>query len=313
MSFAGRLLILLCAALMTAPAAAAAKQKRPPGHEFAVIGHTFSAGGSEAQREQAVARTRKPGLDFVLVTGIKGSKEPCTDELYTRRRDMLDDPAHPVVVVPAASDWSTCRNSAGKPAAIERLNRLRELLYEDQGAQGVILPTFSRLSTNTRYRSYAENAEWIVGSVLYATINIPSDNNHFRPEAGRNSEYEDRAVANRFWLNKLFAQAKRKKLDAVVLFSEGDVSILSDEAGILARLGRSQVTMDGYAGVRRQVQTLAKKFSGKVLLIDTAPVRNGTEPAILWKDNIGHVSVGNRTMLVKVAPGAEQVFWLDEL
>ncbi|SHG48419.1 hypothetical protein [Massilia sp. CF038] len=313
MTFAVRLLALLCAALAVLPAAAAPKQKRLPGHEFAVIGHTFTAGGSEAQREQAVARTRRPGLDFVLVTGIKGSKEPCTDELYTRRRDMLDDPLHPVVVLPAASDWSACRNSAGKSAAIERLNRLRELLYEDQNGHGVVLPTFSRLSTNTRYRSYAENAEWMVGSVLYATINLPADNNHYRPEAGRNSEFEDRAVANRFWLTKLFAQAKRKKATAIVLFSEGDVNILTDEPGILARLGRSQLAMDGYAGVRRQVLGLAKKFNGKVLLIDTAPVPNGTEPAILWKDNIGHVSVGNRTMHVKVMPGAEQLFRLDEL
>lgn len=313
MKMAARCIVLLCAALAAAPGLAASKQAKRSGQQFAVIGHTFTAGGSEAQREQAVARTRKPELDFVVVTGIKGNKEACSDELYTRRRDMLDDMQHPVIILPAASDWSTCRNSSGKPAAIERLNRLRELLYEDQDAPGARMASLSRLSANTRYRSYAENAEWTVASVLYATINLPSDNNHYRPEAGRNSEYEDRAVANRFWLTKLFGQAKRRKMAALVLFSEGDVNILTDEPGLLARLGRSTGGMDGYAAIRRQVGALAKKFNGKVLLIDTAPVPNGTEPAILWKDNIGHVSVGNRTMRVQVTPGAEQLFRLDEL
>ncbi|UUZ47500.1 hypothetical protein LP420_30295 [Massilia sp. B-10] len=70
-----------------------------PGQQFAVIGHTFRTEGSEAQREQAFARTRKPGLDFVVVTGLKGSKEVCTDELYTCRRDMLDDMQHPVIIL----------------------------------------------------------------------------------------------------------------------------------------------------------------------------------------------------------------------
>jgi hypothetical protein len=306
-------LALLCTALAAVPAAAAAKQSKVPGQQFAVIGHTFRTDGSEAQREQAFARTRKPGIDFVVVTGLKGSKEACTDELYTRRRDMLDDMQHPVIILPAASDWSSCRNSTGKPAAIERLNRLRELLYEDQGAPGARMASLSRLSANTKYRSYAENAEWTVGSVLYATVNLPSDNNHYRPEAGRNSEFEDRAVANRFWLTKLFGQAKRRKLDALVLFSEGDVNILADEPGLLARFGRSTGAMDGYAAVRRQIAALAKKFNGKVLLIDTAPVPNGTEPAILWKDNIGHVSIGSRVLKVQVAPGTDQMFRLDEL
>ncbi len=310
---AARCVTLLCAALLAAPAGAATKSKKVPGHEFAIIGHTFSAGGSEAQREQAVARTRAPGLEFVVVTGLKGSKEACSDELYTRRRDMLDDLQHPTVILPAASDWSACRNSAGKPAAIERLNRLRELLYEDQGAPGARMASLTRLSANTRYRSYAENADWFIGSVLYATVNVPSDNNHFRPEAGRNSEFEDRAVANRFWLTKLFGQARRKKLDAIVLFSEGDVNILTDEPSLLARMGRTPGGMDGYASVRRQIVALAKKFNGKVLLIDTAAVPNGTEPAIQWKDNIGHVSIGARTVHMQVVPGTDTIFRLDEL
>lgn len=307
-----RLPLILCATLLAPHGVQAAAPKGPKPHQFAVIGHPFANGGGEPQLEQALAKTRDASLDFVVATGVKNGKEPCTDNLYIRRRDMFQQSPRPVVVLPAASDWSECRNAAGRLVNIERLNRLRELLYDQPGTLGAKPMMLARQSANAKFRSYAENAYWIVDDVLYATVNIPSNNNHYRPEAGRNSEYEDRTVANRFWLNRLFAQAKRRKLQAVVLFSEGNVDILMDEPGLLARFGRGPATQDGYALARRQIAALVKKYDGKVLLIDTAKVPNGTEPAILWRGNVGHVSVGSRTMHVEVKPDAEHMFRLDE-
>ena len=295
---------LLCSGAVAAP-------PRAPAHQFGVVGHSFANGaGGEALRAQALADSRKAPLAFLVVTGLKSEKEACSDELYLKRRDMLEEANKPVVALPAASDWSGCKNSAGKSVAIERLNRLREVLYEEPSVLGARPLHLSRLSANVKFRAYEENAYWEMGNVLYATVNIPSDNNHYRPEAGRNNEFEDRTVANRFWLNKLFSAA-RKKMHAVVLFSEGNVNILIDEPGLLERFGRSSGAMDGYALVRRQIGTLAKKFKGKVLLIDTGKVPNGTEPAIAWRENIGHVSIGARSVHVQVTPKAEPVFKLD--
>jgi hypothetical protein len=305
--------LTLWAALCAAGGAAAGAGTANPAYRFGVIGHTFADGAPEAQLEKSLASTRKASLAFVVATGIKGAAEPCTDELYIRRRDMLEQASGPVVVVPAASDWSFCKNVGGRPVGAGRLNRLRELLYEEPSALGTRPLMLARLSANAKFRSYAENAYWIVGEVLYATVNIPSNNNNYRSEAGRNSEYEDRTVANRFWLTRLFAQARYKRLKAVVLFSEGNVNILQEEPGLLARLGRSTPTgQDGYAAARRQIATLSKKFEGKVLLIDTAKVPNGTEPGIAWRDNLGHLSVGSRVMLVDVAPRADPMFRIDQ-
>lgn len=315
-----RLALMLCAGLLAGHAAGApagkgkaAAKEVPDQHRFAIIGHVYANATGDAPLEKALANTRKSNLSFVVATGIKAASEPCTDQLYTHRRDMLEQAKRPVVVVPAASDWKDCRNGGGRPIAIERMNRLREVLYEQPLALGTSPLSLARLSSNAKFRSYAENAYWIEGKVLYATVNMPSNNNHYRSEAGRNSEYEDRTVANRFWLNRLFTQARRKQLDAIVLFSEGNVNILMEEPGLLARLGRPTVTVqDGFALARKQIVTLAKKFPGRVLLIDTAKVPNGTEPAIAWRDNIGHVSVGSRVMHVEVTPGDEIMFKLDE-
>jgi hypothetical protein len=159
-----------------------------------------------------------------------------------------------------------------------------------------------------RFRSYAENAHWAVGTVLYATLNLPANNNHYLPAAGRNSEYEDRLVANRFWLNRLFAIARRDKLDAVVLFSEGDLKPFSEPTGLRALLRRTPNGQDGFAETRRQLLALAQKFPGKVLLVDSAALPKDAHPAIEWQGKLGHMSVGSQAIEVGVEPEAKTMF-----
>ena len=302
---------LLMGALLTTHGASLADGKASDGHQFAVIGHSFAKAGGEDRLTKALTRSRSASLDFVVATGIKDGSEPCTDTVYTERRTLLEAARRPLIVLPAASDWSECRNG-GRRAGVERLNRLRELLYAEAESLGERKMGLSRLSMSSQFRSYAENAYWVVDSVMYATVNIPADNNLYRPEAGRNSEFEDRSVANRYWIKRLFSLARGKKLDALVLFSEGDVKIMTDPPKWLARLGRAPAGQDGYVHARLQIQGLAQKFKGKVLLVDTAPVAGKGVPAIEWKGNLGHVSVGSGVYHVKVAPKETSMFALEE-
>lgn len=300
----------LLVALALHGALLAAPKKDIDRHQFGVIGHSFHNGGGEAKLKQAIAGQSEAALAFVVVTGIKGADEPCSDKLYARRRELLDDARRPLIVLPSASDWSECKNAAGRPVAIERLNRLREVFYSEPVSLGTHKLPLTRLSASAKFRSYAENAHWQIGDVLYATVNLPANNNHYRPEAGRNSEFEDRMVANRFWLNRLFAMARREKLDAVVLFSEGDVKALTQPTGLRALLARSSSKQDGFDEPRRQIATLAAKFQGKVLLIDTDAARKGAEPAIEWRGNLGHLSLGSGAVEVNVTPGTSPPFTL---
>jgi len=300
---------LLCAFMLSQVAGAAEKAAV---HEFGVIGNVFGNGGGEPQLEQAIARTSESSVAFVVATGVKSEREACSDKLYEERRDVFEQARRPMIVVPAASDWSGCKNSAGRSIAIERLNRMREMFYPEQASLGKRNLPLVRLSASSKFRSYAENAHWVVGNVLYATVNIPANNNHYRPEAGRNSEFEDRAVANRFWLNRVFSLAKRMNLAAVVLFSEGDVKALTQQRGLMALLGRGDSKQDGFAPARRQINALAQKFDGKVLLVDAGLLAVGTEPAIAWRDNLGHLSVGTGVVQVRVKPDSEAMFSLEK-
>jgi hypothetical protein len=311
---------LLCAVLVAGVAGAAPgndkdkdrdKDDRPEGaHHFAIIGHSFNEGG-EARLKQAIDATEEKSTAFVVVTGIKGNGEPCSDKLYQQRRTLIDEGKRPMVVLPAGSDWTSCRNSAGRTNAIERLNRMRELFYGEPTSLGARKLALTRLSMSPRFRSYAENAHWSMGKVLYATVNLPANNNHYLLEAGRNSEYEDRLVANRFWLNRLFAIARRDQLEAVVLFSEGDLKALSQPTGLRALLRRAVPDNDGFAETRRQVTALAQKFHGKVLLVDTAGLAKGVKPAIEWRGNVGHLSAGAGALEVVVDPASKTLFKLQ--
>ena len=308
-----RLATLLCAALFAGGAGAAGKDKdgkNEDTHRFALIGHSFNDGG-EARLKQAIDETDDKSSAFVVVTGIKASNEACSDKLYQQRRTLIDDAKRPMMVLPAGSDWTECRNSAGRSNAIERLNRVRELFYGEPSSLGARKLTVTRLSMSPRFRSYAENAHWSVGKVLYATVNLPANNNHYIMEAGRNSEYEDRLVANRFWLNRLFAIARRDKLEAVVLFSEGDLKALSQPTGLQALLRRAVPDNDGFAETRRQVMALAQKFQGKVLLVDAARLAKGVKPALEWRGNVGHLSTGSTALEVEVDPSAKALFRLE--
>ena len=295
-----------------AKAVKAAAKADPDRHQFGIIGHSFPANlpshGGEARLKQAIADEGDAALAFVVVTGIKGVNEPCSDRLYARRRELLDDARRPVIMLPSATDWSECKNSAGRSVAIERLNRLRELFYGEPQSLGAKKMPVTRLSSSAKFRSYGENAHWQVGDVLYATINLPANNNHYRPEAGRNSEYEDRLVANRFWLNRLFAMAKREKLEAVVLFSEGDVKALAQRSALRALLDRASTKADGFDEPRRQIATLSAKYGGKVLLVDTDASVQTPIPAIEWRGKLGHLSLGSQAVEVTVAPGTARLF-----
>lgn len=302
----------LAAALSCAPPAGARDRAGEPGHRFGVVGNSAGKDG-EARLKQALADSSEKSLAFVVLTGIKGEKESCGDRLYQQRRDIIAKAKRPIIVSLAGSDWTACRNSATRTNAIERLNRLRELFHSEPDSLGLEKIHLTQLSASPRFRSYAENAHWKVGKVLYATINLPAGNNHFLPAAGRNSEYEDRTVANRFWLNRLFAIARSDKAEALVLFSEGAVRpfYLDQPAGLRGFLRRDPVEKDGFEAVRRQVQAQAVKFDGKVLLVDSA-ASHGRRPEIEWQGKLGQLSVGTRAVEVNVTLGKEAGFAVED-
>lgn len=272
---------------------------------FGVIAYpeTTAAGGEPPFRE-VLDETDDDNLAFVVANGIKASSEPCTDTLYQRRRSVLETAKNGLIVSLAASDWAECKNEQGKSTAVAKLNRLRDLFFLNEFSIGATRIPVTRQSTAAKFRAFVENARWEMGNVMFATINLPANNNHYVYEAGRNSEFEDRLVANRNWLTRVFTFAARGNANAIVLFCDGNP--LSPVLGAGER-------RDGFVETRRQINLLAAKFPGKVLVIHRQAGKPSQSQDIEWTGNMGQLAAGTGWTKVTVNPSASTPFAIEHM
>jgi hypothetical protein len=290
--------LLLCGSLL--PALAIAQDDE---FSFIVAGAPATPAADELPLRDAIATANEGHPAFVVINGIKSGTEACSDKLYARRKNMLNDADSALIISLTAGDWSECKNTKGKSAALERLDRLREMLFATDTSFGAKKLPLVRQSSSAKFRSYVENTRWEVGTVLFATVHLPANNNRYLSAAGLDSEFEDRLVANRDWLQRIFILAKRRKLDGIVLFSDGDPLALPNRA----ELGGKR---DGFSEARRQIISLAGKFGGKVLLISAQPpgVGKAADDAIRWQGNIGTLHLGPGWAEIKVSSSSPPVF-----
>jgi hypothetical protein len=181
------------------------------------------------------------------------------------------------------------------------------LFFADEFSFGASKIPMTRLSASAKFRNYAENARWEIGDIMFATVNLPANNNHYRTEAGRNSEFEDRLIANREWLHRIYLLATRRKMAGIVLFSDGDPIATP---GLLARFNPA-AKRDGFAEVRQQITALTAKFPGKVLVIHgQMNAETSTPNAIVWRGNLGDMEVGSGWRKFTVSPSLPALFLL---
>lgn len=266
---------------------------------FSVISDVIKRPGDETELQEAIEKTDADSLAFVVASGIKAASEPCTDAVYERRKALLDEAKNGLIVSLSASDWAECKNAGGRPAAVSKLNFLRELFFTDEFSAGGTRIPLVRQSTIAKFRDFPENARWEVGNTMFATLNLPRNNNHYILDAGRNSEFEDRLVANRDWLNRVFSYATRRRLDGIVLFSDGNP---------LSPPVSKAIKRDGYSETRKLIQGLSQKFAGKVLLIHSQPNRDAAAGSIRWRNNLGELDASSGWVKIRVSQSGNEVF-----
>lgn len=288
----GALTLLLSTATFCVTAVA-----QPAEFSFGVIGQVIATPNDGSPLVQAITESDADDLAFVVANGFKRIDESCNDPLLEQRRDLFNNAKNGLVLSLAGNDWSECKNASGRSTAIERLNRIREAYFSDDVSFGASKIPLIRQSNAPKFRSYVENARWEVGSVLFASINLPAANNRYRTEAGRNNEFEDRQIANRDWLHHTFATANFKHKSAIVLICDGDPL----QKPVAQRLFDTSAKHDGFADIRQQLTTLAAKFPGKILIVhNRTDVRASPANDIFWHGNIGELEVGAEWVKVNV-------------
>ncbi|CAB3783275.1 hypothetical protein [Pararobbsia alpina] len=246
-----------------------------PPFSFAVIGNgPFSSAEEPTARRllDAIGKSRDVPR-FIINTGnLKAPAEACDDTLLLGRLALLDSSPLPLFYVPGENEWMACQfgpNGGYDPR--ERLDFIRDHFYGDDQSLGVNRLPLARQSASPRFRQYRENMRWQSADVVFITLNVPGDNNHFLNQGGRNGEFEERSVANIEWIERAGAYARRTHARAIVIAFEGDPQF---EAGPRRdplfgwlRFDR-QAARDGYAELKQALLKLTQHFEGPVLLID---------------------------------------------
>lgn len=278
-------LMLVCLALV-----APAQAQDTKSFSFGVIASGGFDGDERTALRTVIQQADAANLAFVVTQGIKGTAGQCSDAAYQQRRNLIDSSQHGLIVSLGTADWAACSNEAASTASA-KLTRVRELFFDDEFSFGATRLPLVRQSTEAKFHDFVENARWEIGETMFATINLPKNNNHFVMAAGRNGEFEDRLVANREWLRRVFTYAQLKKLGLIVLFAEANP--------LVRQVG---VRRDGFIETRRHILALAGKLKGKVLLIHAQPAVPDAVPAIKWRANLGEVGIARNWIRFDIDP-----------
>jgi hypothetical protein len=273
-AFIGGVVQLAAVFALATPAHAAA-----PRLTFAVIANTMHSPADEAATQRLIeAINRERDVSFIVYNGnLKGSKEACRDALYERRHMVLETSRIPLFFIPGQHDWVDCGTAeAGGFDPVERLDLLRQTLFADATSMGQNPLALTRESEVSRFRPFRENVRWLsgdtgekAGDIVFVGLNAPSPNNHYLTAGGRNGEFEDRVIANAFWLEHAGEYAKRRDARAIVVFLQGDFDPERYERPdrfAWLRFAHSP-RRDGFLEFKRSLVKLAQIFHGPVLVI----------------------------------------------
>jgi hypothetical protein len=204
----------------------------PPasGFAFAVMGDTPYSRAEEQRFESMLASLDREDLAFVVHVGdIKGG-QPCTDEIFLRRRAQFDRSAQPFLYTPGDNEWVDCRGMPGGPRdPIERLARLREIFFADdlslgqrkletQSQRACAAPTIPECGCN----AHPENRMWSVSAVQFVTLNVTGSDNNQGWDAASDREARCRNEANRQWLERAAGAASAPAVRALVVIVQAN-------------------------------------------------------------------------------------------
>jgi hypothetical protein len=245
---------------------------QPPRFGFAVVANVISSQAEEAAAQRLIdAIGRDPQIAFIVYDGnLKGLHEACADHLYEQRHDLLDTSRPPLVFLPGEHDWVTCgANGPGAYDPVERLDFLRQNFFADPNSLGQNPLALTRESEVSRFRPYRENVRWQLGDTVFIGLNVPDGNNHYLNAGGRNGEFEDRVIANGFWLEHAAEYAKRRNARAIVIFMQGNaLPEQYERPERFSWLRFRRAPRDGYLELRRSLVKLAETFRGQVIIVN---------------------------------------------
>lgn len=187
---------------------------------------------------------------------------PCSDANYERAYEAMNSIQHPVVYTPGDNEWTDCHEKiAGKFGPLERLTHLRATFFaHPTRSLGERTMALESQSENPAYAEFVENARWIRGGFVFATIHMVGAGNATERFDGRGPANDEEAArriqAGLAWTDDAFALADSLDLKGVVIAMHGSPGLHYHP--------RPRV---GYERFLDRLEVQVKEFGGPVLLI----------------------------------------------
>jgi hypothetical protein len=235
---------------------------------FAFIGDVPYGAGAEQRFARMLEHIGEdPSIRFLLHAGdLKGSGEPCSDELLGRRLAQLRDVRSALVYTPGDNDWTDChRAGAGGHDPLERLQALRRLAYPQPNRSLGRAPLALHAQAG-----YPENVQFAYGRIAFVTLHVTGSNNGLDAwraptQAGTGAAgdaqlaaFRQREAANLAWLTGAFASARADDALGVVVLMHANPRF---------GLPRGDAGRAGFEAIVEALGNLAAAFGRPVLLL----------------------------------------------
>ena len=210
--------------------------------------------------QRLIARTNQLKPAFTVHVGdIKSGSTHCTDDVFTKAIEMFNGFDQPLIYTPGDNEWTDChRANNGGYDPIERLARLRQVMYAQPGSFGRARMPLAHQSGDPNYSKFVENARWEKAGVVFATVHVIGSNNNLQRHQATVNEYIERNAANLAWIDAAFAQARQTGAKGIVFFFQAEPAFEKES---------EQDSRSGYNDTLNAFKRLSIAFGKPVLLI----------------------------------------------
>jgi hypothetical protein len=205
---------LVAVSLAISPGTSSAQES---GFRFLATGDLPYTAAQDPTFRELLKQSESEDFAFLMHVGdFKAQSQPCSDENFTKIRDLFKAYPKPVVYTPGDNEWTDCHGVGADP--IERLGKVRELFFKDKQTLRLNKLGVTFQSTNPKYSKFVENYRFSKGGVLFVVAHVVGSNNNRREtDVAAMQEYKLRVAANQAFLKESFEQAVKTNAKAVAV------------------------------------------------------------------------------------------------
>jgi hypothetical protein len=195
---------ILGVALLTLTQTANAQDAR---FRFLATGDLPYSHNQDATYRRLLKQSESEDFTFLMHVGdFKAASAPCSDNEFSKIRDLFRAYPKPVVYTPGDNEWTDCHGVGADP--VERLDRLRDLFFKNPKTLRLNQLNTQHQSRDPKHSTYVENYRFSKSGVLFIVAHIVGSGNNYRADHPPSmKEFKSRNTANLAFMKESFAEA----------------------------------------------------------------------------------------------------------